>query len=546
MNKTWNLIKVTLKMQYSSVGKSNSEKYGVYILLIFLIPFAFIIFSVANTIIQEMYQVLSPSGNESLILGVTFLSLSFILFLVSIGSILSSFYFSEDIESFIPYPFQPYQLMVAKAATPFIHLYITTAIFFLPILLFYGAISHAFFLYYLYGLLLFLLIPVIPFILSALIVMFFMRFANISKNKDRTKVFAGLLSLLFIIGINVAIRLNQDPGQLAEMLTGALQQQNGLLETLTKFIPTAFVGTMALADHDTVKGLLYLLGMIVLSGLGILLFLTMGQTLYFKGVLGLNEGNKSTKNKSISRTKVVSHHVWITYVLKELKIIFRTPTFLLQCVIQSLFAPVFLVVILLLENSASLGELLANFEGKYVILILFLVTLFILGVNPTSTSAISKDGTDWYLNLYYPISMKQIITSKIIAAWMINLLSILLILLASLFLINIPTTILIMWLLLALEVNWFTSLVGTYLDFLKPKLKWTDEQEVFKSRMISLKVLMFEVGIFGTIVLLLWNIPIIQGLWVTTILLFLLLAIAIFTIHYLLNKKIAEKHYQQI
>ncbi|SEB20726.1 ABC-2 type transport system permease protein [Thalassobacillus cyri] len=546
MNKTLRLIHTMLKMQYSMAGKSTGEKLGYLFLLLFLVPFAFIFISLMNSIVATLYQQLAPTGNENALLGLLFVGITFILFFVSLSSILSSFYFAEDIEGFIPYPFHPYQLLAGKAAAPFISLYLTSGVLMVPILTLFGIHSGASFIYYLYAFILFIIFPVVPFTVVAIILMFFMRYANIAKNKDRTKVFAGLLSFVFIIGFNIIIRLNQDPGQTAEGAAALIQEQNGLLDLITGMVPTAYFSTMALNYARELSGLLFLLLMLAISTGAVLLFLLAGQKLYFKGILGLTAGSRKTFDPHKVTRKIKHQPVVAAMIKKELRIIFRTPTFFMQCVVQSLFAPVFLIVILLFESSSSsfsmLGTMLGQFQGKTSLLLLFVFSLFILGVNPASYSSISRDGRNWPANLYLPVHPEAVIFSKAATAWLINLLSILLLAIIGIAVLNMPPGLFALWVGLTLLASWFTSLVGTALDLNQPKLHWTDEQEVFKSRLISLFALLIEMGAFGFIVIIIWNIDAVEGLWMTALLLALLLAGAIAISHVVL-KRLIRTHY---
>ncbi|WP_028781914.1 putative ABC transporter permease subunit [Thalassobacillus devorans] len=545
MNKTLRLIRTMLKMQYSMTGKSSGEKIGYVLLGVFLIPFSGIIISFLNVTVETLYTQLAPSGNENAILGLLFAGMTIVLLFVSMSSILSSFYFAEDIEGFIPYPFYPYQLLAGKAAAPFINLYLTSGVLMVPILTLYGIHSGAGFIYYIYALLLFVVFPVIPFTIMAILLMFFMRFANIAKNKDRTKVFAGLLTFVFIIGFNIIIRLNQNPTQTAEGAAQLIAQQNGLLQVITGMIPPVYFSTMALQNAENLNGLIFLVLMLTISTGGIFLFLTAGQKLYFKGVLGLTTGSTKTFDSGKAAKKIKAQPVFLALLLKELRTIFRTPTFFMQIIVQSLFGPVFLIVILLFESSSgsfgALSSLLEQFGKKTSLLLLFIFTLFLLGVNPASYSSVSRDGRSWPANLYLPIPAQSVIFSKVMTAWLINLLSIILLAVVGLTIIQMPPLLFIAWITLTLLASWFTCLVGTALDLNDPKLNWTDEQEVFKSRFISLIALLIEIGTFGFFVLLLWNIDTLQSLWMTSILLSLLLAAAIAISHVALQKLIRTK-----
>ncbi|MBY7143016.1 hypothetical protein KFZ56_08090 [Virgibacillus sp. NKC19-3] len=237
MNKTRLVMKTMLKMQYSKAGKS-STRIGLYVMAaFFLLPFLGFYIIFIHTMVEALYEFLQPFGQESLILGILFLSLHMLLFFISIATVISAFYFAEDIHSFIPFPLQPYQLLLGKAASPFLYLYVTAGAVFLPAFYFYGSVSGASILYYLFGVILFLLLPIIPFTIASILVMLVMRFVNVAKNKDRSKVFAGILSLFFIILINVLVRLNINNEVITRNFASFMQERDDLLQLITASYP---------------------------------------------------------------------------------------------------------------------------------------------------------------------------------------------------------------------------------------------------------------------------------------------------------------------
>ncbi|MGP4069828.1 putative ABC transporter permease subunit [Halobacillus sp. B29] len=546
MSNAWKLMKIMVKMQLSWAGKSSSEKVGYVIMALALIPFGALILFSLNSLIGNLYNALSPTGNESVILALFFI-LMFVIFLVtSIGTVLSSFYFAEDVESFIALPFHPYQIVLGKSAVPFLSLYGLNALILLPVLLFYGLHSSAGLLYYLFAILLWAVTPVIPFVLLSIVLMFLMRFANISKNKDRTKIIVGMFGFIFAIGINVVIRL--DSGGDGSGTADLIREQNGLLELVTGFFPTAYFSSIALTQPGSLTGVLYLLLMLGLSIGFAILFLTVGQKVYFKGVLGLSGGTRGHFNeKKIHKTikqKPIIYSLW----LKEMRIIFRTPAFFTQIVVQSLFFPVFLLVILFMESNtsvASLGSLLTQLDGKKLVLGLFGFTLLAVGMTPASFSSISRDGKSWFNHLHLPIAPQTVLRSKIVTAFTLNLLTIAILSFAALFLVQVSFKIWIIWLLLALVTNWVTSIGGLIIDLYSPKLDWTDEREVFKGRFIGLAMLAIEATVFGTLILILWNVSAISGIWVTSGVLLTFLIILIAACHAGL-KRLSDKRYYSI
>ncbi|MEC5423726.1 hypothetical protein QGM71_09495 [Virgibacillus sp. C22-A2] len=545
MNKTLTLIKTMLKMQYSKAGKTSSQLWLFVILFLFLIPILALYIGFIKNVIGTLYDALQPMGQESLILGLLFLCIHVFLFFISFFTVLSAFYFAEDIESFIPFPFQPYQVLLGKSASPFLYLYLMTSAIFLPIFYYYGSVSEASLLYYLFGLIVFILLPIIPFSLAAILLMFGMRFVNIAKNKERSKVIAGISTLVFIILINVFVRMNMDSDAIMSNIARLIQEKDGLLQMATSIYPPAYFSTKALTETAGIGGFLFFLALIGISAGVFFLFIWLGQLVYLKGVLGINAGSKRKVTGKKVNKHITNRPVWFSYMLKELRFIFRTPTFLMQCVIQSLFGPVFILIILMMDSN-SLTGLMDMFSEKESFLILFLAAIIILGSNATAITSISREGKSWHTNLFLPLDPKQVFFSKIAAAWTINLFTIVLFIAIFGFLLKISFSTILIWLVLVLIASWFTSSLGTYLDFLNPKLNWTDEQEVFKARMISLIGFLVQVGIFGVIVLFLWQAYFIEGLYSSSSLLLVCLIIFILILNKLLKNKINKNDHQRI
>ncbi|REJ07305.1 putative ABC transporter permease subunit [Halobacillus trueperi] len=542
MSKAWKLMRVMVKMQLSMANKSSMEKFGYIMIGLMMIPFGLLILFFIQGIIGNMYAALEPIGNEGVILGLLFVMMTFIFCFTSIGTVLSSFYFAEDVESFISLPFQPYQILFGKSAVPFLSLYGLNTILLLPSLVFYGIHSGAGVLYYLLAFIVWALTPIIPFVLTAIVLMFIMRFANISKNKDRTKVLVGLLGFVFAIGINVLIRLDSGTGNAAEMLT----QQNALLELVTKFFPTAYFSSIALTDIGSWTGLFYFLLFVALSLGAILLFLTIGQSFYFKGVLGLSGGKRGEFDEEKVQKQVKQQSILLSLWKKEMRIIFRTPTFFTQIVVQSLFFPVFLIIIMMLDPNGPLtgwGTQLNVIEGKKVILGMFGLTVVALGINPASFSSVSRDGKSWFNHLYLPIPASKVILSKLLVSFFMNFLSILLLSLAALIVLKVPFIIWFLWFVVSLITGWIASIAGLIIDLYSPKLNWTDEREVFKGRFIGIVPLALEAAVFGVIILILWNSGL-EGIWTVSSVLILVLLIITAITQYFLNRMVQQKYYK--
>ncbi|QST00675.1 ABC transporter permease [Pontibacillus sp. ALD_SL1] len=543
MNKTILLSKVMMKMYFSWSAKSGGQKANTAIVGVLMIPLFVIWFWFLDSIIGGLYQVLAPVGLSPMILALALLLVSIFLLFTSLSSILTSFYFSEDIETYIPLPLHPYQIIFGKSIGPLITVYAFTLFGLAPVFLLYGLYSSASIGFYLTAIIMLLLFPIIPFILSGLLMMIVMRYANIFKNKDRTKVLAGVFSFLIIIGVNVIIRLNQDTETVSQDVGQWLAEQEHILWNTTKFLPNVFLATESLnAQLPMWQSLLSLIGFIAFTFVSVTIFLLAGQKLYYHGVRGLSGGSKGKKSIDIDSK---SRTPFWSYTWKEIKLVFRTPSFFINCVVQNLFAPIFLAIILFLDN--GIGELTADIgsvDGKYILIGMLGFTLFVLGTNPTATTAISREGRSWFTNLYMPVHPKTILFSKAFSAFLIQGISLTILFPVFAFVINIPWIYMTLWLLLALGTSWFSNLFGVYLDAKQPKLDWSDEQQVFKSRFVPLQSMLIQAFGFGIYLFILWQLPF-KNVAVTMALLLLGICAAIYLTQRLLHS-IAKNDFHRI
>lgn len=534
MRNTWLVARIMLKMQYTSTGKRSNA--WIYILLaLILIPFLILFLNIFQSVIIYAYDILSEVNQESMLLGLALISIALILLFFSIIMILSSFYFSDDITAYIPLPVHPYQLLIGKAANPVIYNYLLSALLFLPFLFIYGNVSNASFLFYIYGLVLFLVFPLIPFFIAAIILMFIMRYVNISKNKDRSKIWMGIGSLLFVILINVFIRLNVDEAAFIESLTVYMHEKEGLMRMITAIYPPAFLGASSLHLAHSFIGFLYLLAVVSTSVIGAFLFIGSGQQFYLKGVRGMSSGSKGTLSDKAANKINKQQTIWKTYMLKELKIIFRTPAFLMQCVIQALFFPVFLTVILFLDLGEGLPLLAPVAPEKNLFLILFMLSIVMLSINITASTAISREGASRKLNLFLPLPLNTLIYTKLLVAYLISFIPFILIVGVGIY-VNIPISILLGWIGISLLYNWLTVIINFIVDIRSPKLHWTDEQELFKGRFTPFFISVAQTAFFGVLT---------AGLWHTNmnvyLIMFLLLIIVLsltVIMHWYLRKKV--------
>ncbi|MFP7168715.1 hypothetical protein [Terribacillus sp. FSL K6-0262] len=495
------LTRIQLKMQYANVFRKPSVVIGLIVGLFGLLVIGVTFGGFMLQVIETMYALLEPSGNTDVILGALFLMNFFIVFILSLILIMNTFYFTEDITSFLHFPVHSYQLLIAKSLNPLLYVYLISAASYLPVSIYYGLLSSADFMYFFYAILLFLLIPLIPYALAAAVVMFAMQFINKGTNKDRSKIIGGIIGFALLILLNVVLRLQTDPDKIAQMIA-ASSEKGGLLQVATQYYPPATLMTNLLTSSDSLQRLLFFVTVLLSAFLAAVLFYAAAQKFYLKGALGLNTGSgKVFSGKGISRKQRSIIHAYRT---KEIQTIFRTPTFFLQCVAGALLMPALLLVIFFMGDFSNAAALVQDMDGSMLFVIILAANIFSIGLNPISIVSFSKDGQSWEAHLFLPLSMKQIVLAKLQAAFLINLLPI-----AVLFVIAIPVLQLnigeaLLWAFLALLINAAVTIIGMLSDLLYPKLGWTEETELFQNRLASLVALVLSVGSMGFLIALLF------------------------------------------
>lgn len=497
MNNYIVLTKILLKNSLSSFetgklkGKINSKLKNAALMIIIAVSMLPIVAGIA-ALVWNSYGVFKSIGQEGLILGSGLLSVGMIVLFFGIFYIMNVFYFSKDVESLLPLPFRPSTIMAAKFSVTLIYEYLTELIVLAPILVTFGLVSKAGIVYYLYAVLAFLTLPVIPLVYSGILNMILMRITNISKNKDQFRIIGGILGMFAAIFINMKMQSlfsnASNPEQLKNML---LNGDNSLINMMTGIFPTNKFLTLALINSDKLTGLINILLYLAISVLLVSLFLSLGESMYFKGLLGISDSTSKRKkltseqfNKSVVKSSVVR-----SYTLKELKLLFRTPVYFINCVMMNFLWPIILLIPLFTKSEGvnpiyELQSLIKSgtYEGL-ILVIAFAAVLFASGTNGVTATAISREGTNVFINKYIPISYTEQIMGKVMAGVLLGICALLSMLIMAAVIFAIPLYMIVLVAIIGLLGVFFTSFIGILIDLNYPKLYWDNEQKAVKQNM---------------------------------------------------------------
>ncbi|MGX5640628.1 putative ABC transporter permease subunit [Bacillus toyonensis] len=531
MSKIWTLTKVLLKLNYADFITDKKKRWAYVFSFAAILFVGFLIF---GSMTHGMYEGMKQLGQDpGMIIAMGLAIASIWVFLMSITNILTVFYYSNDIEMLLPLPLKPAQIISAKFLTVLITQYVMSSFILLPIFITYGLKSGAFITYYIYMIFIYLLFPIVPLVLASLLMTVIMRYTNIAKNKDRGNIFIGIVSILFIVGINVFMQWRNKSAFSGDGAAEYLvNNQSSLIVQMTNYFPTTYFGAVALVESANWKGPLYVMIFALISFVFFVLFYYIAERTYLKGVIGLSTSTAKKEvisAEGLQKSTVQSSHLK-AYVKKEFKTLFRTPQFFLNCIVQTFVMPIMLFFILFVQdgNLKFITEYINNPETTgFAIGVGLCASLFLMGSNVIATTSFSRDGSSWFVNRYLPVKASDIFFVKAITAWLINVIILAVFGITMAVVAGISPVFMILWFLLSANGLLLINLIGTRWDAQTADIHWDTEQKLFKSRYTTLwnflaNILIALIIVAGVSVLYFF---LQVGLWVMFIVLF-----AMFTI----------------
>ena len=291
-------------------------------------------------------------NQPEIILTIAFLSSQMVILFFGMFYIIGSFYFSHDLDTLVPLPLRPYEVIGSKFVVVMINEYITALPIILPPLLIYGIGTGQGLFYWIKGLFLTLAAPVIPLIIGAVFVMLLMRVANLRRNKDILTIIGGFAGIVIALGFNFLIqRMPKSGGN--EFIKNLLESQYGLIQEIGRKFPPSIWATMGLADNGLV-GLGYFA---LFIGVSLVLFaalLWLANLVFYKALLAGQE--VARKKKALTAVEAARQYDRVsspvTAILKrEWKLMLRTPVYVINGLTGALIGPFMIIVIFFARSS---------------------------------------------------------------------------------------------------------------------------------------------------------------------------------------------------
>lgn len=499
MSKLWLLTKTLLKtgenaFSLGSNKKENIKKIGLLIfVLICLVPLM-----VGTTIlVSDMYIGLKSLNMEGMLLGGVFSAASFIMLVFGIFSVISIYYFSNDIESLIILPIKPSKIVQAKFITVVLQQYLIEIIFTLPIIIAFGYNGGAGILFWIYYIIVFLTLPIVPIAISSIVCMIIMAFTKFVKNKDAFKTIASVFGIIFAIGINIVMQKipNDNLGKMNELLKNNKDNFN----MASNMFPTSKFAAKALMDNTSLNGFMNLVLFLIICLIAMIIFSYLGDMLYLKGAVGIKQSSSKRKKmntKDVEKISVQSSSLK-AYTLKEIKILFRTSAYFTQCVLSGILMPVILCVIYLAKQNNSVKIP----EGYDIIVLIvgFAIVTLAMSNNYITATAISREGSNIFISKYLPVSYKTQINAKILSSFSVSIISLIIMAIMGIVILKLKPLLMVLIIISSIAGTVALANIGMLLDLVRPKLKWDAEIKAVKQNLNTFIMMIAIFAILGLV-----------------------------------------------
>lgn len=443
----------------------------------------------------------APPGQADMGLTLPILFSQVVALVMGLFTLISIFYFSNDMELLVPLPLRESHILLSKFTIANITEYIPALVIVIPPLVAYNQFLPLGLFGWLTAILVFLLLPIVPLAIAGIFAVTLMRGLN-RKHRDLLIVISSLVLLAGILYFQYAFQsaiMNEVD------IEAVIQNRVDLVHLLGSFFPPSVWATRAISRVGEIEGLLSL-GYLLLSSLGaVWAFMTVGQRVFYGGLVGGDEYER----KNVDYTKhVVAKQATATPVMKALfmrewKRFIRVPIWVLNGFIAILIVPL-MAFFPALSEGQSLGQLAewasSAPSGKTAVTLVFAALIAALSaLNTLCSTSISREGKHLWISKMLPISAKQQVLSKILHAGLAAIISAIPIIGLYQYVFNPGVLSLVAALLLGLFAGATPQLCGLIFDMWHPFLTWSNPQHAVKNNLNAVfpLILMLPLG-FGS------------------------------------------------
>ena len=504
--KTISLLKTMLKTSYDMSGiiDSNTKKLNKKSMKVWL---AGIVFIIVIYVSYMFINLLKEIGAQEIFIEAFFLLLQILVMFQTILLVISTLYFSKDIENYLSLPITSRKLLITKFSVMISIIFGSEIIIALPAIFIYGVRTLQNFFFYPLAVIVIALVSIFLSTIVSIVMIFVMKIFRFIKNKY---LYQNVLILIMTIIIfmplmnvlnsgmnnlnNIEIAEQQsynDENSQAE--AQAIQGLSSMVKTIrntNKYFVITDIGVKALSNINY-KSIIYVLEILAIDLLALIVFFTIGKFTYIKDILwNLSLFNKKKNKKVRLYKKCKAKNKKYSYLINEIKLIMKNSTYFVHYVYNIL---VLLIVITVITTTLfpiivqSIKEIMGEdifsmftFGFSELSLIIGIIQV-IFTLSSLSLTAISRYGKNATFFKYIPIKFSTQFRLKNMPQLILNTIIILVILGIIHYIIPaIDNLYILLMFIIAMLLNIINSNILLFIDLSRPRLNYENEVTVIK------------------------------------------------------------------
>ena len=530
------------------INKHNRKggKFFFYSLIFLTILFAFIpillIYTgfVYNTMFRLNQVDFATTGFEALLFVISIFS-----FIFGFNVLLNELYFSEDIENILPLPVKPEIIVASKFTSCFI---IENFILFIFLIL--GTLAYILALklpiyYLIIALIGIIFLPLIPMILCTLILFIVINLLRKFLTSKAIRKIGYLLIGIFIL-LTFFSLWKIASFDFEEYIESFALGNHKFLHIMRYLIPSVYFFTKGL----TKGSIIYILLSVIIGLIYFGIMLLIAKKIYYDSVEDITSKDTDSKKSSLkSINEFEVKQPIVQYFLKDIKLIFRSPTFFINCIIINIIWPILIFLIFKIAlpdyNIPFMINAIKNNDTLFLTRLIILVigvSIIIPSFNSLASSAFSREGKNYHFIKYIPIKYGLQWREKYFLSFSLSFIGIIIYTIPFFIILHVPILKILLYLTLIILCISIVSLTGLLIDSVYPKLIWDDEADSLRENYNSFiamgySILLFAILCGGGYYLIKHNILSLSLFTLITLVLLIILNIILYTIS---NKLISK------
>lgn len=434
-------------------------------------------------------------GQPQIVFTFSFLIASVLVLFFGLMAVVSIFYFSDDLVTLVPLPLGPGSIVLAKFGVIMIGEYIAFLLAMAPAAIAYAQAVGGGVVYWASVLGVVLLGPVVPLAISSVVSILVMRFIN-RRHRDILVVVFGSAFALGMILLQTQLMAKIPQNATAEYLQRLLSGQISLVNLIGRAFPPAIWATDVIGGVSAGARLLAAAAYVGVSALAVWVMALVGGKFFYGGLIGGSElarrrltAKQAAAARALARARTVQTGVVRALFQREWRLFMRVPIFVFNGFAAALLVPLLFVLGFQgIVRDPEISKLVQAVENSpnapfYAALAIAGLTLFVVSLNTTASTAVSREGRYLWISKVIPATPEQQTQAKLLFSLAgalvcaVPLLAIFAVALKmSLFHVLVATV-------LSLLASGVVGCAGLLFDTARPLLKWTNPQQAVKNNL---------------------------------------------------------------